>query len=75
MMKLDRLGMAVWLAGGAVLGGWELWSVLTGRVGLTLSYQVWTLFAWSPAWLEGVEIAGFGAAASALAVHFFRRRT
>lgn len=74
-MKLDPRGLAFWLVWGAIGGAWELGMVLTGNVSLTMSYQVWWLFAQSPAWLEGAEIAGFGAAVGALAVHFFGRRT
>lgn len=74
-MKLDPRGMAFWLVLFAVGGAWELFGVISGHVGLTLSAQVWWLFGQSPAWLEGVEIAGFGAAAGALSLHFFRGRT
>jgi len=65
--------MAAWLLWGAAGGAFELVTWLTGRADLTLSYQVWTLDALFPA-LQWVAVAGFGAAASVLAVHFWGRR-
>ena len=74
-MKLNRRGMAFWLTWGAVGGLYELIGWATGHDGLTLSYQVWTIIAWAPTWLDALGVIGFGAAMGVLAVHFWGKRT
>jgi len=73
-MKLNPRGMAFWLAWGALGGLWELAMVVSGHADLTLSWQVWTIIAWAPTWLNALGLAGFGAAASVLAWHFWGKR-
>ncbi|MDE3097423.1 MAG: hypothetical protein KGK07_15670 [Chloroflexota bacterium] len=74
-MKPSPRGLAFWLLWGAVGVAWELGAVCSGHVELTLSYQVWTAYAAAPPPLEAAVVAAFGAGASVLTLHFFRRRT
>lgn len=69
----DPTGLAFWLIWGAVGGAVELIMAFSGHTSKTLSYQVWSFAARSPAWVRNVFIGGLGLAVTTLVVHFFGR--